>query len=43
MKPINKRIRIILKEAYRESDRLACSEITPDHILMAILNDLENE
>ena len=43
MKPINKRIRIILKGAYRESDRLACSEITPDHILMAILNDLENE
>ena len=43
MKPINKKIRIILKEAYKESDRLGCVEILPDHVLMAILNDSENE
>ncbi len=43
MKPINEKIRIILKEAYKESDRLGCVEILPDHVLMAILNDSENE
>ena len=43
MKPINQKIRIILKESYKESDRLGCNEITPDHILMVILNDPENE
>ena len=40
---INEKIRIILKEAYKESDRLGCVEILPDHVLMAILNDSENE
>jgi len=43
MRPVNKKIRKILKEAYIESDRLGCNQITPDHIVMTILNEKQNE
>jgi ATP-dependent Clp protease ATP-binding subunit ClpC len=42
MKPVGDKIRIILKESFKESNRLGCSEITPDHLTLAVLNDVGN-
>lgn len=35
---LNKKITHILNNSFKESNRLGCSEITPDHILLSILN-----
>lgn len=42
MKPIDDKIRWILKEAFKESNRLNGQEITPDHLVLTILNDFDN-
>ena len=42
MKPIDDKIKWILKESFKESNRLGCGEITPDHIVITILNDFDN-
>jgi ATP-dependent Clp protease ATP-binding subunit ClpC len=42
MKPIDDKIRWILKESFRESTRLGYGEITPDHMVLSLLNDYNN-
>jgi ATP-dependent Clp protease ATP-binding subunit ClpC len=42
MKPIGDKIRWILKESFKESVRLHGKEIEPDHIMLTILNDSDN-
>lgn len=42
MKPTGENIKRILKESLKESLRLGGNEITPDHIILAILNDDNN-
>ncbi len=42
MKPIRDKIKKILKESFKESVRLNGREITPDHIVITILNDGNN-
>ena len=42
MKPIDDKIRWIIKESFKESTRLGYGEITPDHMVLVILNDYGN-
>lgn len=42
MKPTDKKIQWVLKESFKESNRLGYNEITPDHMVLTMLNDYEN-
>ena len=42
MKPLGDKIKNILKDSFKESVRLGDSEITPNHIVLTILNDNSN-
>jgi ATP-dependent Clp protease ATP-binding subunit ClpC len=42
MKKMSPKLKIIIKNAFRESLRLGDSKIKPEHILLAIFNDREN-
>lgn len=42
MKPIDDKIKWILRESFKESNRLGCNDITPDHMVLTILNDYGN-
>lgn len=42
MKPTDPKIKQILKKSFKESVRLGGNDITPDHILLAIFNDNDN-
>lgn len=42
MKPINKKVKWILKESFKESTRLGGKTIEPEHLMLAILNDSDN-
>lgn len=43
MKPVVPKVREILKNSFKESLRFGSNKIKPDHILMAILSDGDNE
>ena len=42
MKPVDKKIKLILKDSFVESVRLNGSRIEPEHIILALLNDSDN-
>jgi ATP-dependent Clp protease ATP-binding subunit ClpC len=42
MKPIGNKIKFIIKESFKEAVRLGYDEITPDHMVLSILNDYDN-
>ena len=42
MKPTDKKIQWVLTESFKESNRLGYNEITPDHMVLTMLNDYEN-
>jgi ATP-dependent Clp protease ATP-binding subunit ClpC len=42
MKPIGEKIRLIIQESFRESVRLGGSDISPDHIVLALFFDNNN-
>lgn len=42
MKPVGKKIKLILKDSFVESVRLNGSRIEPEHIILALLNDSDN-
>ena len=42
MKPLGDKIKLILKESFKEALRLGDLEINPEHIVLALLNDYEN-
>ena len=43
MKPTDDKIKYILTEAFKESNRLGSNKITPDYMTLVILNDKKNE
>ena len=43
MKSLNKKVRLVLKNSFRESNRLGGHKIEPEHLLLAILDDGDNE
>jgi len=42
MKPVGDKVKVILKGSFKESLRLGDLEINPEHIILALLNDYEN-
>jgi len=42
MKPIGDKIKFIIKESFKEAVRLGYDEINPDHMVLSILNDYDN-
>lgn len=43
MKPLDKKVRTALKNSFKEANRLGGSKIEPEHLLLAILIDGDNE
>lgn len=42
MKPINKKVKWVLKESFKESVRLGGKSIEPEHLILTLLNDSNN-
>jgi len=42
MKPIGKKIKLILRDSFTECVRLNSNKIEPEHITLALLNDIDN-
>jgi len=43
MKPTDEKIKWVLKESFKEANRLGADSITPDHMILSILNDKKNK
>ena len=43
MKPLDKKVRVVLKNSFKEANRLGGTKIEPDHLLLAILIDGDND
>lgn len=42
MKPIGDKVKFIIKESFKESVRLGCDDISPEHMVLALFNDYDN-
>jgi ATP-dependent Clp protease ATP-binding subunit ClpC len=43
MKPLDRKVKEVLRKSFNESSRLGGNKIEPDHLLLAILDDFDNE